>query len=304
MALPVGVDHRGTLERAPYEAAATTARRPASFVWNEKLRRDTARCPAGAGTAGRGRRDLESGALRGRGRGRSLVPRLPPRGLHLYAPWLQLARACCRNRVSRRLICCVVIVLATTALAFTAGAWVVASAFLYLQWFHYMRQGYGISRMYFRYDARRTGRRRARPRRECRDLRRAHLRHRSPVDDDGRHVPGDAGQDDRAAAGGRHHARPSQPRWRSARGSSDGPSRRGRAPPTCATRDSSSRTSSSSSCAYVWIDDANVGWLAINIWHNLQYVLVVWMVNVKTIRGSRRMRTNRCCRESASRAGR
>ena len=42
------------------------------------------------------------------------------------------------------------IVLITTALAFTAGAWVVASAFLYLQWFHYMRQGYGISRMYFR----------------------------------------------------------------------------------------------------------------------------------------------------------
>src|SRR5688572_6494191 len=29
---------------------------------------------------------------------------------------------------------------ATLALAFTAGAWVVATAFLYLQWFHYMRQ--------------------------------------------------------------------------------------------------------------------------------------------------------------------
>jgi hypothetical protein len=47
----------------------------------------------------------------------------------------------------------VVIVLATTALAFTAGAWVVASAFLYLQWFHYVRQGHGISRMYFRTTA-------------------------------------------------------------------------------------------------------------------------------------------------------
>ena len=33
---------------------------------------------------------------------------------------------------------------ATLALAFTAGAWVVATAFLYLQWFHYMRQGYGL----------------------------------------------------------------------------------------------------------------------------------------------------------------
>jgi hypothetical protein len=33
------------------------------------------------------------------------------------------------------------------------------------------------------------------------------------------------------------------------------------------------------------IVDANVGWLAINIWHNLQYVLVVWMVNVKRYAG-------------------
>src|SRR4029450_11273378 len=38
----------------------------------------------------------------------------------------------------------------TLAVALTAGAWVIASAFLYLQWFHYMRQGYGIGRMYFR----------------------------------------------------------------------------------------------------------------------------------------------------------
>jgi hypothetical protein len=36
---------------------------------------------------------------------------------------------------------------------------------------------------------------------------------------------------------------------------------------------------------YVWIDDANVGWLAINVWHNLQYVLIVWMVNVKKYGG-------------------
>ena len=38
----------------------------------------------------------------------------------------------------------------TLVVALTAGAWVIASAFLYLQWFHYMRQGYGIARMYFR----------------------------------------------------------------------------------------------------------------------------------------------------------
>ncbi|HKE85077.1 MAG TPA: hypothetical protein VKB50_15045 [Vicinamibacterales bacterium] len=38
----------------------------------------------------------------------------------------------------------------TLVVAITAGAWVIASTFLYLQWFHYMRQGYGIARMYFR----------------------------------------------------------------------------------------------------------------------------------------------------------
>jgi hypothetical protein len=38
-------------------------------------------------------------------------------------------------------------------------------------------------------------------------------------------------------------------------------------------------------CGYILIVDANVGWLAINIWHNLQYVLVVWMVNVKRYAG-------------------
>ena len=36
---------------------------------------------------------------------------------------------------------------ATLALAVTAGAWVVATAFLYLQWFHYMRQGCALARM-------------------------------------------------------------------------------------------------------------------------------------------------------------
>jgi hypothetical protein len=32
---------------------------------------------------------------------------------------------------------------------------------------------------------------------------------------------------------------------------------------------------------YVLIDDVNFGWLAINIWHNCQYVMVVWMINAK-----------------------
>src|ERR1044072_8288214 len=29
----------------------------------------------------------------------------------------------------------------------------------------------------------------------------------------------------------------------------------------------------------------NTGWLAVNIWHNFQYVLVVWMMNTKKYAG-------------------
>ena len=37
--------------------------------------------------------------------------------------------------------------------------------------------------------------------------------------------------------------------------------------------------------AYIAIEDANAGWLAINVWHNFQYVLVVWMMNAKRYAG-------------------
>ena len=37
---------------------------------------------------------------------------------------------------------------------------------------------------------------------------------------------------------------------------------------------------------YIAIENANTGWLAINIWHNLQYVLVVWMMNTKRYAGA------------------
>ena len=33
------------------------------------------------------------------------------------------------------------------------------------------------------------------------------------------------------------------------------------------------------SVAYVWFDDITFGWLMINIWHNFQYILFVWMQN-------------------------
>jgi hypothetical protein len=35
------------------------------------------------------------------------------------------------------------------------------------------------------------------------------------------------------------------------------------------------------SVAYVWINDITLGWLIVNIWHNIQYLLFVWMKNIK-----------------------
>ena len=33
--------------------------------------------------------------------------------------------------------------------------------------------------------------------------------------------------------------------------------------------------------AYLWVTDITLGWLTVNIWHNLQYLLFVWMQNVR-----------------------
>lgn len=33
--------------------------------------------------------------------------------------------------------------------------------------------------------------------------------------------------------------------------------------------------------AYVWITDITLGWLVINLWHNLQYLLFVWVQNIR-----------------------
>lgn len=37
--------------------------------------------------------------------------------------------------------------------------------------------------------------------------------------------------------------------------------------------------------SYILIDDINFGWLAVNMWHNMQYILFVWMQNNHTYRG-------------------
>jgi hypothetical protein len=36
---------------------------------------------------------------------------------------------------------------------------------------------------------------------------------------------------------------------------------------------------------YIVIDDITVGWLAVNIWHNAQYILFVWMFNNNRFKG-------------------
>jgi hypothetical protein len=205
---------------------------------------------------------------------------------HVVSTYTRLgfsARSLLRNRfLAVDLL--VVIVLATIALAFTAGAWVVATAFLYLQWFHYMRQGYGISRMYFRAtpEGKTAG---------ARDLVADFVIYVVPIyaiaqrsttmSDLFLSMPvkviappafvvtmlGIAAFLTVALWAGRTIQRVVV-------GSAD-------------ARYEGFILSHITIflAAYVWIDDANVGWLAINVWHNLQYVLVVWMVNVKRYAG-------------------
>ena len=33
--------------------------------------------------------------------------------------------------------------------------------------------------------------------------------------------------------------------------------------------------------SYLWVTDITSGWLIVNIWHNLQYLLFVWLQNVR-----------------------
>jgi hypothetical protein len=173
---------------------------------------------------------------------------------------------------------------ATLALAFTAGAWVVATAFLYLQWFHYMRQGYGLTRMYFR----------ATPEGQVagsRDITTDLVIYFVPIYGIAARsatmgatfldlpvktlvlpqvtitVLGIA-----AAVAGLGWLLRSSVAF--ARGTLD----------TLYTGFVLSHVAIFL-LAYVGIEDANTGWLAINVWHNLQYVLVVWMMNQKKYAG-------------------
>lgn len=178
----------------------------------------------------------------------------------------------------------VVIILATTALTLTAGAWTVASAFLYLQWFHYMRQGYGISRMYFRTTpaGQTAGARDWIADAVIYTVPIYAIAYRSTTMGDmflempvKTIVPPQALLTMLAVA-----AAVAVGAWfvrMGLRVASD----------TADVRYEGFILSHVVIffCGYVWTADANVGWLAIDVWHNLQYVLVVWMVNVKTYGG-------------------
>jgi hypothetical protein len=174
----------------------------------------------------------------------------------------------------------VFVTLVTLAVAVTAGAWVIATAFLYLQWFHYMRQGYGIARMYYRAtpDGRVPG---------SRDLAADFAIYLVPI----------YGIVARSSSmGDRFLGLPVQPlvlpdtiimllgvaaaaaliAW------IGGIMRAALA----GTLDFQYNGFIASHIAiflvaYIFIDDVNTGWLAINVWHNFQYVLVVWMSNAR-----------------------
>jgi hypothetical protein len=169
---------------------------------------------------------------------------------------------------------------ATLALAFGAGTWVVATAFLYLQWFHYMRQGYGIARMYFRVspEGQVAG---------SRDIVADLLIYLVPIYAIAARsaTMGEKFLDlpvkalvlpSEAITGLGLAAAVAAVMWvlRSAVAYARG------------TLDSLYAGFVVSHVAifliaYVTIENADTGWLAINVWHNLQYVLVVWMMNTK-----------------------
>jgi len=178
----------------------------------------------------------------------------------------------------------VIVTLATLGVALTAGAWVIATAFLYLQWFHYMRQGYGIARMYFR--ATPEGRVQG-----SRDL----------IADLAIYLVPIYGIVSRSATMGDRFlgfavkpvvlpdpivtvlgiaAAAAVVAWvaKSTRAALAG------------TLDFQYAGFIASHIgifllAYIWMADVNAGWLAINVWHNFQYVLVVWMSNAKRYAG-------------------
>src|SRR5262245_2292456 len=172
----------------------------------------------------------------------------------------------------------------TLVVAMTAGAWVIASAFLYLQWFHYMRQGYGIARMYFR--ATPQGQATA-----ARDWAADLVIYLVPI-------YGIAARS--ATMGDQFLALPVRTIVLPAPVITLLASLAGAAALVWVGRTVRAALTEGADLAYtlfiashiaifmmayVVIPDVNAGWLCINVWHNFQYVLVVWMANAKRYAG-------------------
>ena len=170
----------------------------------------------------------------------------------------------------------VIVAVFTIAIALLVGEWFVATVYLYAQWFHYTRQSYGISRMYLR---------KAGSVPASRDwvldgviyglplwgiLSRSHQQPDSflslpvytfPVPSALLYVVGTL-------------ATASVILW-AAREMRVFGRRRADAPHSAYVASHVAIFSA----GYLLIADINTGWLVLNIWHNLQYVLIVWMFN-------------------------
>lgn len=177
-----------------------------------------------------------------------------------------------------------VVLAMTVGVLLWLGAWVIATTFLYLQWFHYMRQGYGIARMYFR-----TTPRGQEP--GARDMVTDAVMYLVPI-------YGIAYRS--STLGSMFLGFPVKPLvlpeaaitalgvaaalavafWWIRTGRD---AMRGEGDTYYAGFVLSHIVIFL--VGYVLISDANAGWLGVNIWHNFQYVMVVWMVNAKRYSG-------------------
>jgi hypothetical protein len=170
---------------------------------------------------------------------------------------------------------------ATATLFFAAGAWSLASLYLYWQWFHYVRQSHGVAKIY----QRRSGM----PLPGDERLERAafwalpllgilHRSHQAPARFLGvelRVVPVPELAVTLAAAG----ALVLLACWLAARATA---AWRGQLPLAHTLYVLSHHAVFFT--AYVAIDDPTHGWLVANVWHNLQYLAFVWLYNERRFR--------------------
>src|SRR5262245_38148408 len=169
-----------------------------------------------------------------------------------------------------------VVAAVTLGVAVLVGQWLIASVYLYAQWFHYMRQSYGISRMYLR---------KAGTVPASRDLVLDGVIYALPLWG----ILSRSHQQPASFLGLPIYCFPvpsallyvvaavacvSVVLW-TAREVRVFGRRRPDAPHSAYV----ATHIAVFAAGYLIIPDINAGWLVLNIWHNLQYVLIVWMFN-------------------------